>query len=114
MAWKNLKQTSFADALVCTHSALEELDDVHNLINWSRLEHLLRQIHIQRRGEKAWPPLMMFKSLLLQAWYGLSDSGLEKQCARDLLFRRFIDLSLSESVPDSAGIIHSLRRSQYH
>ena len=43
---------------------------------------------------------MMFKALLLQAWYGLSDPGLEKQLARDLLFRRFIDLSLSESVPD--------------
>ena len=100
MAWKNLKQTSFADALVCTHSALEELDDVHDLINWSRLENLLSQIHIKRRGEKAWPPLMMFKALLLQAWYGLSDPGLEKQLARDLLFRRFIDLSLSESVPD--------------
>jgi len=100
MAWKNLKQLSLADALVSTHSALEELDDVHNLLNWSRLENLLSQTHTKRRGEKAWPPLMMFKALLLQAWYGLSDPGLEKQLARDLLFRRFVDLSLSESVPD--------------
>jgi len=30
----------------------------------------------------------------------LSDPGLERQLARDLLFRRFVDLSLSESVPD--------------
>lgn len=43
---------------------------------------------------------MMFKALLLQSWYSLSDPGLEKQLARDLLFRRFVDLSLSESVPD--------------
>lgn len=100
MAWKNLTQTSFADALVCTHAALEELDDVHNLINWSRLEQLLSQIHTKRCGEKAWPPLMMFKALLLQAWYGLSDPALEKQLARDLLFRRFVDISLSENVPD--------------
>jgi len=100
MAWKNLKQTSLADALVISHAALEELDDVHDLINWAQLEKLLSQIHIKRKGEKAWPPLMMFKALLLQAWYGLSDPGLEKQLARDLLFRRFIDLSLSESVPD--------------
>jgi IS5 family transposase len=67
MAWKNLKQTSLADALVSTHSALEELDDVNSLINWSRLEKLLSQIHTKRRGEKAWPPLMIFKALLLQA-----------------------------------------------
>ncbi len=43
---------------------------------------------------------MMYKALLLQSWYGLSDPKLEKLLARDLLFRRFVDLSLSESVPD--------------
>ena len=73
---------------------------MNNLINWSRLEEHLSHIHIKPRGEKSWPPLMMFKALLLQVWYGLSDPGLEKQLARDLLFRRFVDLSLSESVPE--------------
>ncbi len=43
---------------------------------------------------------MMYKALLLQVWYGLSDPALEKQLARDLLFRRFVELSLSESIPD--------------
>jgi IS5 family transposase len=46
----------------------------------------------------------MFKILILQAWYNLSDEALEKQIARDLMFRRFIDLSLSESVPDHSSI----------
>jgi IS5 family transposase len=32
---------------------------------------------------------MIFKGLLLQSWYGVSDPALEKQLARDLLFRRF-------------------------
>ncbi len=44
--------------------------------------------------------LMMFKALLLQSWYKLSDPALEKQLARDLLFRRFTGLDISESVPD--------------
>jgi len=48
--------------------------------------------------------LMMFKILLLQSWYSLSDPKLEKQLARDLMFRRFIDLSLSEGVPDHSTI----------
>lgn len=43
---------------------------------------------------------MMFKALLLQSWYRLSDPALEKQLARDLLFRRFAGLDISESVPD--------------
>ena len=36
----------------------------------------------------------------MKSWYALSDPALEKQLARDLLFRRFIGLSISESVPD--------------
>ena len=100
MAWKNLKQKSLADGLMVNHAALEELDDVNEIIHWDRIESMLSDIHSKRCGEKAWPPLMMFKALLLQSWYSLSDPGLEKQLARDLLFRRFVDLSLSESVPD--------------
>lgn len=55
---------------------------------------------LKARGEKAWPPLMMFKALLLQSWYKLSDPALEKRLARDLLFRRFTGLDISQSVPD--------------
>ena len=102
MAWKNLKQRSLGDALLIDHEALQELDGVHGLIDWSRLEQLLINIHSSTRGEKAWPPLMMLKALLLQSWYKLSDPALEKQLARDLLFRRFVGLDITESIPDNS------------
>jgi IS5 family transposase len=104
MAWKNLKQRSLADALIVEHAALTELDDVHALLNWSKLEEHLLDIHNKAAGEKAWPPLMMFKALLLQSWYKLSDPQLEKQLARDLLFRRFVGLGLDQSVPDHSTL----------
>ena len=47
---------------------------------------------------------MMFKALLLKSWYRLSDPALEKQLARDLLFRRFVGLDISESVPDHSTL----------
>ncbi|MBS3963229.1 MAG: IS5 family transposase [Methylomonas sp.] len=47
---------------------------------------------------------MQSKALLLQSRYGLSDPGLEKQLARDLMFRRFINLGLSKGVPDHSTI----------
>jgi len=100
MAWKNLKQRSLADSMVVPHEAVKELDELNKLINWSRVEQHLSDIHTKTRGGKAWPPLLMFKALLLQSWYNLSDPQLEKQLARDLLFRRFVELDLSESVPD--------------
>lgn len=100
MAWKNIKQRSLADSMMIDHDALRELDGVNELITWPRIEKLLSDIHSSPKGEKAWPPLMMFKALLLQSWYSLSDPQLEKQIARDLLFRRFVGLDISESVPD--------------
>lgn len=104
MAWKMLQQQTLADALMSDHDALKELDDLNALINWKSIELRLSEVNNKTKGERAWPPLMMFKILLLQSWYNLSDPATEKQLARDLLFRRFIDLSLSESVPDHSTI----------
>jgi IS5 family transposase len=38
--------------------------------------------------------LMMFKILILQAWYNLSDEALEKQIARDLIKTIFIGIGM--------------------
>ncbi|VVM18265.1 hypothetical protein BSPWISOXPB_3032 [uncultured Gammaproteobacteria bacterium] len=104
MSWKNTQQNSFADSLVIEHKSLSELDDVHNIINWGEIEQTLSNLYTSKTGASAYPPIMMFKILILQAWYALSDEALEKQIARDLMFRRFIDLSLSEAVPDHSTI----------
>lgn len=104
MAWKSLQQQSLADALQASHPAIEEFDDIHALLDWSRFEFLFKDIYSSRKGELAWPPLMMFKALLLQAWHNLSDPALEKALARDLLFRRFVGVSLDQGVPDHSTI----------
>jgi IS5 family transposase len=104
MSWKNLTQYGLADALLSKHDSLKELDDVHQIIDWAEIEGLLSPLHSSKRGKPAFPPLMMFKVMLLQAWYNLSDPAMEKQLARDLLFRRFVGLNLSESVPDHSTI----------
>tara|TARA_R110001599_G_scaffold8670_1_gene42518 strand:+ start:5388 stop:5630 length:243 start_codon:yes stop_codon:yes gene_type:complete len=64
MAWKNSKQRSLADDLMVDHAALEELDGVNKLIEWSCIESMLSHVHSKRHGVKAWRPLMMFKALL--------------------------------------------------
>jgi len=104
MAWKNLTQTSLADAFIYQHEALTELDDLNQLIDWKSIESQMNTINNNPMGEKAWPPLVMFKILLLQSFYNLSDPACEKQLARDLLFRRFVNLSLTDPVPDHSTI----------
>jgi hypothetical protein len=44
------------------------LDDVNEMVNWQAIEHFLCDIHAKRRGNTSWPPLFMFKALLLQSW----------------------------------------------
>jgi len=103
MAWKNLNQRTFADELFIEHDAIKELDGLNELIDWHSIERFLSDIHNYPAGNKSWPPVMMFKCLLLQVWYNLSDPAIEKSLARDLMFRRFAGLSLSESVPDHSS-----------
>ena len=105
MAWKTPKKGSLADSMLIDHDALKQLDSVNELIDWDRLEQILQGIHASPRGEKAWPPLLMFKALLLQSWYSLSDPALEKQLACDLLFCRFVALDIAESVPDHRSFL---------
>jgi IS5 family transposase len=48
--------------------------------------------------------LVMFKALLLQQWYSLSDPGLEEAICDRLSFQRFLGLSLTDPVPDETRI----------
>ncbi|OQW94041.1 MAG: hypothetical protein BWK79_07975 [Beggiatoa sp. IS2] len=77
MSWKTIGQTASATTERPKHKALQELDGVNALIDWTSIEAKLSDIHPSKLGEKAWPPLMMFKALLLQSWYNLSDPSLE-------------------------------------
>jgi IS5 family transposase len=47
---------------------------------------------------------MMFKALLLQRWYALSDPALEEALKDRLSFRRFVGLPLTESIPDHSSL----------
>ena len=76
MSWNNTKQNSLADALIVQHKSLSELDDVHSIINWDEIEQTLSNLYSSVRGTPSYPPLMMFKILILQAWYNLSDEAL--------------------------------------
>jgi len=67
MAWKNLKQRSLAESMLIEHEALKELDDVHELMTWSRIETLLSDIHTKIKGGKA---------RLLEINQQLSEQGL--------------------------------------
>ena len=81
MSWKDLAQTNLSDALIKHHEALEELDGIDRLIDWKAIEKQMVGIHAKKQGEVAWPPLLMFKALLLQSWYALRPRAGEASSA---------------------------------
>ena len=52
-------------------------------------------------GRKPWDEVLMFKMLVLQALYNLSDDQTEYQVRDRLSFMRFVGLGLEDGVPDA-------------
>jgi hypothetical protein len=52
-------------------------------------------------GRKSWDEVLIFKILVLQALYNLSDDGQEYQLRDRLSFMRFAGLCLEDAVPDA-------------
>jgi len=80
------------------------LRKVDGQINWRPFEKLLEPLYHPTQGRPSHPPLVMFKALLLQQWYALSDPGLEEAICDRLSFQRFLGLSLQDPVPDETRI----------
>lgn len=83
------------------------LDRIDGFIDWKSIEKLLKKKYkktMSADGRPAYPPLPMFKLLLLQRWYGLSDPGLEEALNDRISFIRFSGFSLSSPLPDYSTI----------
>jgi len=106
MSVKRSGQFSFVEALmpqgVGRNARLERLSE---LVKWYRFEKLLKGLRDEAGpGRPGYRPLVLFKALLLQALYGLSDVELEEALGDRLSFRRFVGLGLEEDVPDSTTL----------
>jgi transposase, IS5 family len=105
MSERRVGQLSFADNLVAdvawTNATLKRISE---LVDWNRIAELLAGLRSGTMGAPAYPALVLFKALLLQRFYGLSDPQLEEALADRLSFRHFLGLSLTDPVPDHSTI----------
>lgn len=106
MAHKSVGQMSWLDAVAreVRGSRRDRLSEISAALDWSGFEALLSNIHASRYGKQAYPPLLMFKVVLLQRWYTLSDPEMEEALADRLSFRGFVGLSLEDGTPDHSTI----------
>lgn len=77
-------------------------------INWEQFRKILTTVlEKEEKGTGGRPPfdyVMMFKILVLQRYYNLSDEQMQYQILDRLSFMRFLGLTLSDRVPDEKTI----------
>ena len=86
------------------HSFLRQISAC---VDWRGIRTLLNKKYTKTQnatGNPAYDALMMFKILLLQTWYGLSDYEVKERINDSLLFSEFLLLDMGLPAPEHSTI----------
>ncbi|MCJ7773281.1 MAG: IS5 family transposase [Desulfobacterales bacterium] len=109
MGFKKMDKTlDFADLILANslknNRSLVIMENIDKAINWSRVESILLShytVGTSSEGADAYPPLLLFKCLMLQKWFHInSDPELENQINDRLSFKKFLSLPFGKPAPD--------------
>jgi len=109
MAFKKMDQNlGFADLTLKNslkhNRSLETMEKLNKAINWLKVQEILLNhytVGTSGEGADAYPPMLLFKCLLLQKWFRInSDPELENQINDRLSFKKFLNLSFDKPSPD--------------
>ena len=88
----------------------DHLEKLNGVIDWEMFRPILKKAfhkeHKGAGGRPAFDYVMMFKILIIQRYYNLSDDQTEFQINDRISFMRFLGLGLSDKVPDAKTIWH--------
>ena len=103
----NSHSPSFADIcerpLKITRTATF-LKRMESLLNLDFTENLHESLHDSAVGRAPYSTKLLFKILLLQQWYGLSDCEAEEQIYERQSFQEFLELGKEDPIPDESTI----------
>ena len=109
MGYKKMDQNlGFAELALASslkhNRSLKTMEKMDKAINWSRVNSVLMSHYVvgtSSEGADAYPPLLLYKCMLLQKWFHInSDPELENQINDRLSFKKFLGLSFSKPSPD--------------
>lgn len=96
---------SFADLAVEHRTVNTPLfDRVNTVVDWQQLLKVISKYYQKGQsvdGRESYSPLILFKMLLLQTWYGLSDESVEENVRDRISFSKFCCIAMDQDVPDS-------------
>lgn len=82
----------------------DPLEKLKKIIKWEIFRKIIENILLKdnkgQGGRPRYDVILMFKILILQRYYNISDEQIEYQILDRLTFMRFLDLSIKDDVPD--------------
>ena len=104
------RQLDLTDSFLPTAPANDFLDRLEALVDWRPVRKALEGMFTATTGRLPQPPLTVFKMLLLEHFYGLSDPQCEALVLDRLSWRKFVGLALTERVPDETTLVRFRQR----
>ena len=84
------------------------LNQVDMMIDWRPIRTLINKKYTKKQTDAAGAPtydvIVLFKMMLLQTWYELSDCALEERINDSLSFSRFLGLPVEAVSPDHSTL----------
>lgn len=81
------------------------LAEIKDYLDFEMFRSLLEGIFPEKQyGPRRYDFVMMWKIVMLQKWFALSDPEAEEQIADRISFRQFLGLSLNDDIPDETTI----------
>ncbi len=106
-----MKQIGFFDESNCLRKLSklgDHLEKLNRVVEWRLFESTLNRVFAkEHKGTGGRPPysyVLLFKILILQKLFNISDDQAEFQINDRMTFRRFLGLTLGDPVPDAKTI----------
>ena len=89
--------------------AASSLTELVALLDWAEIDRALAGLSAAAKGEPGWPPLALFRALLLATWHDLSDVRLAEALDDRTSFRRFCGFAGHEPTPERTAFVRFRR-----
>jgi IS5 family transposase len=101
------KQMTFYGELIYNELIPKDhfLRKLKETIDFSFVNKELKDLYSHNNGRPCWEPQIIFKMLLLQFLYDVSDAEIEEACRYRIDFRYFLGLDVNEPVPDATTLV---------
>jgi len=93
---------SIYERVVPKDNFLRKLKDI---IDFSFVDSLCKDLYSKEMGRPAYPPSFMFKIVFLQFMYNLSDRQVEDEVSINLAMKFFLGMDVDELPPDSTSLV---------